>query len=175
MAIFVSLTSFFIINFNTVNSRIALDNQAHEIALWIREAQAYAMGIRASGSTFTPTYGIYFDTSTPGSFIVFVDRSSPRNFVYDAGGTCGDGSSECLKQISLPARMTISAISAKDSGGATVSPSPTAINISFTRPNADATIRDATTGYSEAEITISSPRGYNRKIGVISSGQIAVR
>lgn len=178
LAIFISLTAYFIINFNTVNSRIALDNEAHEIALWIREAQAYAMGSRAQAPIATLTYGIHVDSSQPTSFILFVDRSAPRNYAYDAGGACGDGISECIKQIQLPTGMSISAVSAGADSTSQTPQSP--LDITFTRPNPDARIQSLTNpspapSFARGEISIVSAKGFARTVVVLDSGQISVR
>jgi prepilin-type N-terminal cleavage/methylation domain-containing protein len=182
LAIFVFLTTAFIINYNTVNSRIAVDNEANEIALWIREAQAYAMGIRALGTNMTPTYGIYFDPTQPTAFILYVDRF---NSAFTMGTLdkrynstilfpCGDANSECIKQIPLSGGMRISGISAKDALGNTVTPSQ--LDISFTRPSADARIQDSVPNlYTEGEVSVVSPKGFSRAVNVIPAGQIIVK
>lgn len=178
LAIFISLSTYFIINYNSVNSRITLDMQAHEVALWIREAQAYAMGIRPLGAIFTPTYGVYFDadSANSGTFIMYVDRfDSAFNLgVFDKRYNprllpCGDPNSECIKQVPLPRKMTISSLVFDG-----VTPA-TKLDISFTRPNVDARIQDtAGTTYNRGDISIASPRGDIRKVVVIDSGQIVV-
>lgn len=177
LAIIALLSVFFIVNYNSVNSRIALDTQANEVALWIREAQAYAMGVRPqAGFINTRTYGVFFDSTIPGSFVLYVDRDTfPTPKRYDVGGTCGETNSECVKVVTLPQGMTISGLSGVNMVGTTVPAG--ALHVAFTRPKTDALIVDPAgpTTLREGTVTLRSPKGYTRRVTVTSTGQIYVQ
>ena len=69
------------------NDRLAVDTQAYELALMIRQAQIYSLGVReytaGTDDKFNIGYGVHFDTSGPPSerYIFFADRDG--DFKYD--------------------------------------------------------------------------------------------
>lgn len=180
MTIFVTLSVVLLVNYNTVSVRMALDNEAQEVALWVREAQAYATGVRAQGGTLYATYGIYVDSTTPDRFVMFVDKFdamgnfSTPNRRYDANASvCGSVGSECLKTVILPAGIRLSAITVANPLPPTATQS---VHIAYTRPNPDALITDTLGAISgQASVQIISPKGNTRTILVMNSGQIAVQ
>ena len=179
LAIFTLLSTFFIINFNTVNSRIALDNEAHEIALWIREAQAYAMGIKTQGTANVRTYGMYFAQLQPDTFVLYVDRDGDRRYNSSETAVCGSAAAECIKRVELPARMILTDLKIGANTGALSTPASGVLDISFTRPNVDARITDGspppTSEYGVGRFTLRSVKGFSRAITVLASGQISVQ
>lgn len=180
LGIFTMITSTLLINYNTFDSRIAVENKAHEIAQWIREAQAYAMGVKSEeGQSWQVTrqrnYGIHFDMNNIGSFVMFTDRGV-YDMHYDTTeniALCDDASVECVKHVTLPNSMKISKLSV-DAGNAQ------AIDIVFKRPDPDAYIAcDVGAGMvdncTNAKIELTSVKGYKRQIVVLSSGQISIQ
>jgi prepilin-type N-terminal cleavage/methylation domain-containing protein len=69
------------------NNRLAVSTQAYELALMVRQAQVYALGVRensaASGDKFNTGYGVYFDSNNSNQYIFYGDLN--RNGNYDSG------------------------------------------------------------------------------------------
>ena len=100
MSMFVMISMALLFNYNTFSGHITLDTLSNQIALWIRDAQVEAMSVKVGAASGAYSgYGIHFDRATPDQFIFFADLNG--NADYDAGGTCGDATSECVKVITL--------------------------------------------------------------------------
>lgn len=72
---------------NRWNDRLTVSTQAYELALMIRQAQIYSLGVRedtgGSGDKFDVGYGVFVDAGTPTQYIFFVDRD--KDLRYDVG------------------------------------------------------------------------------------------
>ena len=182
IAIFALLTSFVIVNHRSVGNRTNVDSIAHEIALWIRDAQVSSMGVRltaAGNDNFTSGYGVHFDTTNRTRFIFFADRDRNGIFSLAAGDTAE-------QTINLLRGYTVTAIcgghsgtGAMNCGGAAGLGATTFLDISFKRPNPDASIRGQTIGgadtFSPARVIVTSPRGLTRMVVVYATGQVSVQ
>ena len=62
---------------STFNNTLILQNAAYDIALTLRNAQTFGLGSRVQGSSMNMNvgYGVHFDTSNKGSFILFADTA----------------------------------------------------------------------------------------------------
>jgi len=59
-------------------------NQVLDIALSLREAQVYGLGVKDVGAgVFDVSYGVHFDINTPSSYIFFADLND--NLIYEDG------------------------------------------------------------------------------------------
>lgn len=187
LAIFVMITATLLFNYNSFNKRITLDTLAHQVAQWVRGAQVSAMSVkrsRADTGVF-PGYGLHFDMTKPGLFVYFADLNG--NKVYDAGGTCGSALSECELEIPiLQGNRLYSLCGDLPSGGITTSQcgalgTSQTFDILFVRPDPDAIIQGDLNGgafptpYSRAEVTVISPKNYQRTVAVWTTGQVSVR
>ncbi len=192
VAIFVTLSATFLFNYGSFDRRVTVDILAHQIAEWIHDSQVSAMSIRRAGTDQTkfPGYGLHFDLATPNKFIYFADLDGNRSYAPLSGNQqCGDPSLECEQIITLLQGNIVSALCGNVSSGGTSVPCASAIpgnpslyttntvDVVFARPNPfDATLfGDATTAYSQVEITVSSPKGYRHTITVWTTGQVSVR
>src|SRR3989344_4739965 len=79
-------------NYSTFNDNLALSAAMQETSLVIRKAQTYGLSVKevvVGGGQFNSAYGVKFDgpggVNLASSFIFFVDKSIPKNGVYDAG------------------------------------------------------------------------------------------
>jgi prepilin-type N-terminal cleavage/methylation domain-containing protein len=78
------------------NDSLAVSTQAYELALMIRQAQIYSLGVReyiptTGDKTFDTGYGVYFSSENSDDFkryIFFGDKN--KNGEYDAGEQIGD-------------------------------------------------------------------------------------
>jgi len=70
------------------STKLDLENLALDVALTIREAQAYGAGARVSSITpnkFDARYGVYFNIDTPNTFIFFEDSAAGNDYRYVSG------------------------------------------------------------------------------------------
>src|SRR3989338_5497635 len=82
LGIFFVISGMIFFDFQTFNSRTVLDNLAHEIALTIRQAQVFGIGVRSEEGGF-PSYGTYFNIAENRNFTLFADT-------YPAGDPAGN-------------------------------------------------------------------------------------
>ena len=187
LSIFVIISSVLLFNYNSFNKRIALDTLAHQVAQWVRDAQVSAMSVkraRADTGKF-PGYGLHFDMNIPDSFIYFADINGNKR--YDSGGVCGDVLSECEREVKiLQGNKLYSLCGDLPSGAVTTPPcgalgGSQAFDILFLRPDPDAMIfgdlngASFPTAYSRSEITVTSPKNYQRTVVIWTTGQVSVR
>ena len=168
---------------------MVITNLAYEIALEVRQAQTYGIGVRNSSndaSNFQYGYGVHFgpDTVHPGSsptnsFSFFADTNSgagSTKYVYDAGDTW-------LDTFHLPGGNTIAEICYYQSSATDAKCNKYlnsfVLDISFIRPNPEAhTVLDGDTTKADAApvfIVLRSALGDKCKtVKVYSTGQISV-
>lgn len=183
LAIIATVTGIALSSQSTFNKTLILANTAYDIALTLRSAENFGIGSRAVSTTANAGYGVHFQRGTPDSFILFADTAPPTasscvrpdckpgDRLYSSEDTIvqtytlGNGitvSDFCVaSDLSLPQCAL--------TGG------PSSLDIVFTRPNPDASIRasgSSDSSYTAACITISSRNGGNRFIAVEASGQI---
>src|SRR3989344_7482185 len=83
-AIIAVISSIVLFNFPSFSSKILLENLTHEIALVIRQAQVYGIGIKRTESGAFPSYGAHFSTESDAEkkqVILFADANG--NGIYD--------------------------------------------------------------------------------------------
>ena len=185
LSIFSILSAVTIFNYKQFQSKVDIKNLANEIALKLVGAQKDAtfgklapLGQQPSNpSTWKPSYGLYFDRTTPTLFYYFIDLDQNKQFVPPVAQTCPIG--ECLvdNPINITKGNYISEIKVFWIGG---TPTPTVINddlqITFTRPNSGATFAQSSgvlISVDHVNITISSPSGdVTSVISIYPSGRI---
>ncbi len=91
IAIFAIITTIAMFDQARLNSNTLLTNMAYEIALSVREAQVYGIGVRDSSFSTTATgifsgqYGTHFNIATPREVMVF-GNASETYVPYDPSG-----------------------------------------------------------------------------------------
>lgn len=174
ISVLISLVLF--LNYAKLGSDISLKRTAQEMALVVREAQVYGLGVKeqrsGAGETAFPGYGIHFSALNPDSFILFADYK-PANNRYDAGD-------ELVKEFKIkgPEKIVDLCIDQK------VSPAPPSaqcnlivLDIVYLRPYLAVNIRGndgGVTGTSDSQVVIESPRGNQKKVITWITGQISV-
>ncbi len=167
-------------NYSVFNDNLALSAAAQEVSVAMREAQTYGLTVKevsAGGGQFTSGYGIYFDLSNAGSYIVFVDTNNNQR--YDVGSGCGSGSTECVEKFDLRNGVTISNLC---SGGVCPPNAQTKmLHITFLRPNPNAQINFTNNGNqfvfgpaTDGKVILISPKGKTTGVEMQSSGQISI-
>ena len=200
MVIFSIITGVVLFNYGDFNSSLTIQNLADDIALTIRRAQSYAIGVRGSSGSFDIGYGVHFrvteyNLENPNmlysgsnkSFILFKRDSEQDTPKYEGvGDSCEDGS-DCLEMLYIRSTDEIESVSYTLSGGDdTMLEENETLDIYFKRPNpeprfcvaseeSDICEIDATL-IEEVKIVISSLKEPNNKkvIKVFNSGQISV-
>jgi prepilin-type N-terminal cleavage/methylation domain-containing protein len=196
LAIFGILTAVIVFNYGSFNSNIILSNTAYEIALEIREAQVYSIGVRSpagEGADFSNRYGVYFYASSgekTKNFLFFRDANRDgfcnKDESYCAPSDITGDSNEAENLISIERGIFIESICLQRSGGQFLSgenmqcagESVEDVFITFERPNPDAIIKstyNAGRTYTNAAIFVASGSGTKRAILINQSGQISVK
>jgi len=161
MAVATAVMTSVVIQQNVWNDRLAVNTQAYELVLMIRQAQIYALGVREDKAgtetdKFNIGYGVYFDTVNT-RYIYFADRNGN---LFTRGVTIKDvcGSSMCIY-----------------TGGGSFRQA----NISFFRPNPGAIIKLLNNGGGNATnppvtISLQSAGGKVYSVTVRTNGQVSV-
>ncbi|MEK7586016.1 MAG: prepilin-type N-terminal cleavage/methylation domain-containing protein [Patescibacteria group bacterium] len=191
LGIFMIVAGLTIFDYGKFRSTVSLQNLADDIALSVRRAQNYAIGVRSSqSSVFTNGYGIHFTTATSSSdvlsgtsksFIVFSDISLNRAYNYPAGNaSCGSptAGNECVDVLTITSADYISSI-CPNSVPANCASGSSYTDISFLRPDPDAYIYACTptcNTYSSIDIIIkNSQSGSTKTITISNTGQISIK
>lgn len=82
-SIIVLLTGFLLPNYRAGDRQLALQRSIHRVAQTLRTAQEMAMSSKEFLGSVPAGYGIYFDDSQPGQYILFADADGGQD--YDSG------------------------------------------------------------------------------------------
>ena len=132
ISIMMILTTIILVRQSSFNGSVLLRSQAYEIAFTLRRAQLMAVSGNNSGggASLAQEYGVYFDTATPNTYVMFHD--------LDADGKWDGGIVD--KQIgplgTIDKRFSIRGIT--NGAGTPLNPTNSGYNITFIRPNFDA-------------------------------------
>jgi len=194
--IFMVITGITIFNYGKFNSSLSIQNLADDIALSVRRAQGFAIGVRGFGSSFSDGFGIHFTanpnlseyTGSNKSFILFADIGITPNKKYDYNNsdTCGNLSSvnECMEVLKIISADQIESIYLN--GEPTSRPQTSTLDILFYRPNpepifcyrSDPTNNDCTENSSISSVKIKISNITNPEvlkiITISNNGQISV-
>lgn len=85
--IIVMITGIFLTNYHSTNKRSELINAAQEVVGNIKLIQSYSLGLKDyNGNVPAGNWGVYFATTTPNSYLVFINDSPPAAY-YNSGDT----------------------------------------------------------------------------------------
>lgn len=171
LAIFAVISSVVMFNYGNFQAKVDIKNLGSDIALKIVEAQKSSLSgllpALSYGPDWKPSYGVYFDITTPTlskQFIYFADLNNANG--YEAG--------EALSTISITKNNSISELRIF---GAGCPSTVTNLNIIFKRPDSGATIisnpaLSCTPSY--VQITVVSPKGMTSLIKLYPSGRVQI-
>lgn len=178
------ITSIVMFNYGKFNSQTIATNIAYEIALSIREAQTYGLGVRGPDD-FDEQFGIQFRDSDVDSFWLFQDNAqlgknndgicnNSFGALCDCGSSPGD---ECITQSQLGYGLTFEALCITINGQENCDQRDLAIT--FKRPNPNAIFTPSTSedpnSIESVRIVLDVPRGATgRSITVVNTGQVSV-
>jgi hypothetical protein len=168
MSIMLILSSFILIKHNDFRAHLLLRSLSYEVALAVRQAQVYGLGIREfKGLTdpFQIGYGVHFETASPTTFFLFVDVDGNRQFALADGD-------RVVQTYKLSNGNVISGLC--KGNGVNVGCGQTTLDIVYERPEPEAYINGDQSG-STATIQVRSLQGEVRYIAAWITGQITVQ
>ena len=170
-------------SYSKFNDNLALGAAGQELAIAVRQAQVYGLTVKevsVNSGNFNTAYGAYFDLNDLSNYYIFADTNGDK--VYNVGSGCGSGSTECIEKIALRNGVKISQIC---DGVSNCPPGPggsvTNLDITFLRPNPDATINFANSGGNikattlTGKVVLISPRNKTLTVTIESTGQVLVQ
>lgn len=158
------ITALVTLKYGSFNNLILLKNQAYQIALEMREMQSNSISAVGRGENFRRPYGLYFNTSEPGLYRLFIDMDDPGESGYGHYSA-----SEELEVRNLDTRFRISRLC----NGTNCS--LTSLSVTFQRPNFDAIINGGSVSNASIEIMAVTNNSSMRTVGVNAAGQITVQ
>lgn len=190
LAIFLIVASLTIFDYGRFRSNASLQNLSDDVALSIRRAQGFAIGVIGVQrlNSFSYGYGIHFSTSAPSgdtiagsnkSFPIFADINNNNSYDYASGSsTCiaanvGLNNQECYDLLTITSNDTIAGICPN---GNDANCTGTTADIIFKRPNPDAYIYVNGVLYNNVDIEIKNIATQTMKFITVSKiGQISIK
>lgn len=166
MTVLLIITTISLAKYPEFNQRVALKKTVQEVALVVRQAQAYGLGVKeyVPGSGIYPGYGVNFDLSEPAKFRLFADLNDNR--VYDSE------SGELIELFEIKDGSKI--VRLCQNSGANCSMS--ILDVVYYRPSPVVYITaDGIINLSNADVIFKSPNGRAKTIKIWQSGQISVQ
>ncbi len=204
VAIIAIITVGVIFNHNQLSDELQLRHSADVLALKLREAQAFGLGVREvtnppaglnSDEVFQAAYGVFFDTVHPDDettegdntkFIYFVDLPETDQFngngVYDYSGDPFDCSAheECIEVVTFGGGNAVSAACTELSGACRYiekgdAPSAGIVQVTFGRPDPLADIQTPVGRVLRyMKVGLVSPQNNHLTITVSDNGAISI-
>lgn len=154
LVIFSIITGIVLFNYGDFNASLTMQNLADDIALTVRRAQSYAIGVRGREGSFQVGYGVHFGVTSYDptkinaddilyqgsnkSFILYKDDISGTEHNYtNTNNSCG-GETSCLEMLYIKSSDYISHIKVKPSGEEEQTlgdENPSEVSIFFRRPS----------------------------------------
>jgi type II secretory pathway pseudopilin PulG len=193
LGIFIFMTTLLVAKYGSFNDGTLLTSMSYDVALSLRNAQAYGINVQGYNSTnaFTYPYGIHFNSSSSGALntqiFLFADSIGPDGVCTDSSGTAvctgtqttGDG---IVAAYTLARGGLVSSVcvGTAPGSGTCVAPTTGIVDITFKRPNPNAIITaknssGVETIYPYAEIHVmNASKTSARTIVVRVTGEIAI-
>ncbi len=182
ISIFTIITTVALFDQGKLNSNVLLTNLSYDVALAVREAQSYGVGVKYSASTASVVggYGVYLNMASPEVIIVFHDVNNDGAYSESDGDTT-EKTYQFLNQRGnkIWELCGIDTVGSLTSGSCQTLNSGKKINemsVTFKRPDPEAKFKaDGSTFSGPAYIVLKSQDGTNcRAVVIDGSGQIRV-
>lgn len=146
ISIFAIISTTVLVDYRDFSSSVVTQNLSDDVALSVRKAQSYAIGVRGSGGSFNQGYGIHFTNGDPTnslysgsnkSFVLFSDIDKNQKYDYN-NSSCGTpvNGNECMEVLSINSANEISEIFLNyGNNDEEVIPPKGVVDIVFIRPN----------------------------------------
>jgi prepilin-type N-terminal cleavage/methylation domain-containing protein len=185
-----------IFNYSDFRGHISLQNLSDDIALSVRKAQSYAVGVRGYNNNFSG-YGVHFNLDSKNnnphsgsnkSFIIFANLNDDKRY-HSNEEECGNPSkqNECLEELNITSADKISEIIIGLNGRAEIRNTESGtIDIFFNRPNPEPTfcyrdkynngVCDQDTSITYVKITVSNINNAEKSktVTIWNNGQISI-
>ncbi|MEK7117012.1 MAG: type II secretion system protein [Patescibacteria group bacterium] len=170
------------------NDRLTVNTQAYELALMIRQAQIYSLGVRedmAGGGGFDVGYGVYFDkdyvdvNGKINRYIFFADKNNADIGKYDAGDAIIE-TKTFTRGVIIDEFCGTKGNGQNDDRCAPGAGNVVMLNITFFRPDPKANILFLNNGGQStniippAKIYLKSLGGKEYSVNVEANGQISI-
>ncbi len=167
IGIMVIISSVILTTYPNFNDRVSTRRAAEEIASSVRQAQAYGLGVKESGtgSADFPGYGLYFQSASPFTYIFFADKI--RDLQYA-------GDSEKISEITIQGKASIVDLCANQKQAVVGPCGLSELRAIFLRPQPQVNLKSGSLSYSDVEIKIKGPRGTQKTIIFWLSGQVSI-
>lgn len=165
-------------NYGGFNDNLAVSGAAQEMAIAIRQAQAYGINVKETGvnsNVYSSAYGIYFDSSASSNtyYRIFVDLDGDGS--YDSG--------ESVEVVNLRNNVKITGVCNATTCPPSAPPAGiTGLSITFLRPNPDARINFTNNSatiisgpVNSARIQLSSPKNKVVYVSIEVTGQVTIQ
>lgn len=175
MAIATIMMTVVVVQQSKWNDQLVLNTQTYELALMIRQAQIYSLGVReypaGTGDKFNIGYGVYFD-QTNTRYIFFADSDGSKSYTNNIDAN--------LEIKTFTRGVTINDVCGNTrcffAGGGPLNQA----GIVFFRPDIRANISLLNNGGQSVDnppiiITLQSPNGKIASVKVESNGQISIQ
>ena len=157
-------------NYPEFSQRLALKRTSEDIALIVRQAQAYSLGIKKPVSGDYSGFGVHFDKKNNTNLILFADTNTTNNKTYDEG--------ELFQKYIINTGDVVSELRGCTTATCDTDSEPEfdTLDIFYPRASPMAMINGKSEA-SYAKITIMPPKKKNktRIIEIWASGQISVK
>ena len=178
IAIIGLISGLVIVRFSAFDSSVLLKSAAYDVALALRDAQVYSVGVRASslpgGNTFSYPYGVSF---TPGSktYIFFRNNDIATNPQYNPPTNPQNpvsGEDLPLNTYTIGGSIEITDVCVNTGGADNCEIDQ--LDLSFKRPEFTALINAGlgNTNISSAKIKLHSTRGNSGEVWVVEIGKL---
>ncbi|HZS42644.1 MAG TPA: type II secretion system protein [Candidatus Paceibacterota bacterium] len=177
-AIFVIITAVVLARQNRFSSDIQLTNLAYQVAISIRQAQVYGLGVKGASTNFNTGYGIDFTAASPNTYQLIADNNQDK--LYDQAPSPADSlvSSYQLQQGAKIDNLCVT--DAYNSKTCSKGGNLTSLDIFYLRPDPSSNISangqfSGGVSYNSASITLVSSIGDRYKcVTIYQTGQVSV-
>ena len=144
MGVMAAVVTMMFFNYSGFNRGIMINRAARALAYVLRDAQSRSVNVSqltACNPSPCSNFGVYINKTSPknGEIILFTDRDA--NGRYDATGTCGGGTDECVTKTLFTNGVTVSDLRAPP-----LSATHDAFNVLFYRPDPTVKIKNDIVG-----------------------------
>lgn len=157
IAIIGFMTTILIFQQGPAREQLEVDHAANILALQVRAAQVYGLGVRhfenADPDPYQAGYGVFIAKDTPESFIFFGDMPGSELGIYEGdAANCQSDDGECIDVISFEGGVTFDDFSAFDCARDDDSiPCKDEVHIVYRRAEPSASIQVCGSGGSSCE------------------------
>jgi len=161
------IASLILANYPRFNEALAVRQVAEQIASATRLVQAYGLSVKefGTGSDIFPGYGIYFQSASPASYIIFADVDA--DFQYD-------GVSERVKEIAVETSSRIYDLCGNVKNNPPGDCGLLDLSAIYLRPYPSVSLKSGASSYSDIEIIVRSPKGMTKTIILWQGGQVSI-